>query len=92
VGNQVIVGVLHEGGDGRRLVPGTAGPGAGGLQARHQGSVSFEEEGVGPLAGPCREVVVDGVELDGDLVDAEDRSCLVGVIDPVQNAGQKSKP
>src|SRR5271165_2911573 len=69
------------------LVPGAVGPGAGGLQARHHGGVGFEEEGVGSLAGPGREVVVDGVELDGDLVDAEDRSRLVGVIDPVPEGG-----
>ncbi len=87
VGDEVVVGVLHEGGDGGRLVPGAGDPGAGGLQARQQGSVGFEKEGVGSLAGPSREVVAVGVELDGDLVDAEDRSCLVGVVDPVPERG-----
>jgi len=92
VSNQVVVGVLQEGGYGRGLVPGAVGPGAGGLQARHHGGIGFEEEGVGSLAGPGREVVVDGVELASDLVDAEDRSLLVGVIDPVPERGQQSKP
>jgi len=92
VGNQVVVGVLQEGRNRGRLVAGAVGPGAGGLQARHYGGIGFEEEGVGSLAGPGREVVVDGVELDGDLVDAEDRSRLVGVVDPVPERGQQSKP
>jgi hypothetical protein len=78
---------LEEGGDGCGLVPGAVGPGAGGLQARYHGGVGFEEECVGSLAGPGWEVVVDGVELDSDLVDAEDRSRLVGVIDPVPERG-----
>jgi hypothetical protein len=87
VGDEVVVGVLQEGGDCGRFVPGAVGPGAGGLQARHHGGVGFVEEGVGSLAGPGGEVVVDGVELDGDLVDAEDGFRLVGMIDPVPERG-----
>ena len=90
--HEVVVGDLQERVHSRWLVGLAVSPGTYLGQRREDRSVRRQEEAVTPCLGPFGQLVSERLHFVAYLLDAEDVLRLVAGHQPVQKAGQKSRP